>query len=119
MTDSISFKGLRAKGRIGVTAEERAAPQGLIVDLELELDLGPSGRSDDLEDTIDYSRITGGVARLIEETETLLLEHLAQKIADHLLTEPKLDRVTVVLGKERPPIPEEVDGVSVRIVRQR
>ncbi len=119
MTDSIIFKGLRAKGRIGVTEAERAVPQGLIVDLELELDLGPPGLSDDLEDTIDYSKVTGDVARLIEDNEVLLLEHLAQKIADHLLTEPKLGRVTVVLGKERPPVPEEVDGVSVRIERLR
>lgn len=119
MSDSIVFKGLRAQSRIGVTPEERAEPQGLIIDLQLDMDLRPAGASDDLADTVDYSAVTQEVVALAGDSEVLLLERLAQLIADRLLADKRLTGVTVVVGKEAPPIPEEVEGVTVRIVRQR
>ncbi|MFP5298230.1 MAG: dihydroneopterin aldolase [Actinomycetota bacterium] len=119
MSDAIVFKGLRAQGRIGVTAEERATPQYLRIDLELETDLGAAGGSDALGDTVDYSAVTAGVVELVRDNEVALLERLAELIAEHLLADDNLERVTVVVGKEEPPIPEEVHSVQVRIVRQR
>lgn len=119
MSDAIIFKGLRAEGRIGVTAGERATPQALRIDLELERDLTAPGASDDLRDTVDYSAVTAQVVELVRDNEVALLEKLAEAIAEHLLADNNLERVTVVVGKERPPIPEEVHSVQVRIVRQR
>lgn len=119
MSDAIIFRGLRAEARIGVTPEERAEPQFLRIDLELERDLSRASASDDLADTVDYSAVTRRVVEIAGQNEVALLERLGELIAQDLLSDDNLERVTVVLGKERPPIPEEVEAVQVRLVRQR
>lgn len=117
--DAIIFKGLRAQARIGAFDWEREKPQTLIVDLMLERDLSEPGSSDDLVDTIDYGAVTKGMVEFIGSVEVRLLEHLAEVIARKLLEETDVVRVTVEIAKLKPPITEEVDSVSVRIVRAR
>ena len=41
----------------GVNPEERTLGQPYVVDLEVELDLGPAGRSDNLADTVSYTQL--------------------------------------------------------------
>lgn len=119
MSDAILVKGLKCRTRIGVTADERVEPQTVVIDLEIELDLGPAGRSDDLADTLDYSAVVGGVASLAERSESTLLEHLAARICDLILEDARVEGVGVIVGKETPPVPEEVEAVSVRMTRER
>jgi dihydroneopterin aldolase len=52
MTDRITLTGLRARGRHGVYDFERERGQDFVVDVVLELDLGPAARSDDMADTV-------------------------------------------------------------------
>jgi FolB domain-containing protein len=115
--DSIFVRQLRLPVRVGVTAEERARPQFVLLDLDLHVDLGPAGGSDDLSETLDYGAVTSGVATLVEGMEVLLLERLAQAVAEFLLAQDGVAEVTVSVAKETPPIMEETSGVGVRIVR--
>jgi dihydroneopterin aldolase len=117
MMDAIVVEGLRAPTRIGVTNEERAQPQVVIVDLVLHTDLGAAATSDELGDTVDYSTVTTRVADLLASTEAKLLEHLAQRIADSMLALGGIQKVTVEVAKESPPIEEETGRVGVRIER--
>ena len=117
--DSIFVRQLRLPVRVGVTDEERARPQIVLLDLELSRDLAPAGRSDDLDETVDYGAITSGVARLLEGLEVLLLERLAQEVAEFLLNQTGVVNVTVSVAKETPPIEEEAAAVGVTIVRTR
>ncbi len=119
MSDRIRFTRLVAPCHIGVTSEERLEPQNLLIDIELEIDLAQAGSSDDLADTVDYSAITREVVSLCESQEVALLERLAQLIADRMFADNRVTGVSVEVGKETPPIPESVDGVSVKIVRSR
>ena len=52
--DRIELRGLRVLGAHGVLPEEQQRAQPFEVDLDLELDLRPAGRSDALADTVDY-----------------------------------------------------------------
>jgi dihydroneopterin aldolase len=115
--DSIFVRRLRLPVRIGVTPEERARPQFVLLDLDLQRDLSRAGGSDDLAETADYGAITSGVSALLGGMEVLLLERLAQLVAEFLLAQDGVVEVTVSVAKETPPIMEETSGVGVRIVR--
>lgn len=113
----IAIRALRAEARIGVSDEERSAPREVVVDLELETSLDRAGESDDLSDTIDYAAVVTAVTEVIEGGEVRLLEHLAGKIADAMGRFSGIDRVTVEVSK-KPPIPQVVEAVAVRISRE-
>jgi dihydroneopterin aldolase/2-amino-4-hydroxy-6-hydroxymethyldihydropteridine diphosphokinase len=118
MTDHVVVKGLRVPVRVGVTPEERARPQVVVVDLDVTTDLSAAGSSDDLEDTIDYAALVSSVDTLLREDEANLLEALAQRIVEEVAEIKEATGVTVEVSKEIVPITEKVDGVTVRIERQ-
>jgi dihydroneopterin aldolase len=119
MTDLIRVRDLRLRTRIGVSDEERAVAREVIVDFDLETDTRRAGVSDELADTIDYHQAVVAVAELVENAETRLLEHLAEKIAARLTALSGADEVILEIRKESPPIVEaEVGSVSVRIERR-
>ena len=115
--DAIFVRGLVAETRVGVPEEERAAPQTVILDVELYLDLRAAGHSDDLNETLDYGAVTAGLVDLLGTIETKLLEHLAERMASYLLGLGKLRRVVVQVTKASPPIVETTEAVGVRIER--
>ena len=117
--DAIVIEGLTAKTRVGATDEERAEPQGVVVDLVIGLDLGPAGRSDELEQTVDYAAVTQEVGEFLASASAALLEHLAEQIAGILLAHNGVDNVSVNIAKEYPPVRENVRGIAVRIERKR
>jgi dihydroneopterin aldolase len=119
MTDLIRVRDLRLRTRIGVSDEERAVAREVIVDFDLETDTRRAGVSDELADTIDYHQAVVAVAELVENAETRLLEHLAEKIAARLTALSGAGEVILEIRKESPPIVEaEVGSVSVRIERR-
>jgi dihydroneopterin aldolase len=115
---TIAVEGLRLRGRCGVTAEERALGQTLVVDVRLTPASCPGAETDQLDGTIDY----GGVVRLVVETveggEFSLLERLATVIADRLW-QPGLDELTVRVRKIDPPVAAPAEAAAVEILRRR
>lgn len=118
MSDRIVLRDLRVSTRVGVGDEERSHPQGVLIDVTIEVDLSAAGASDDLTDTIDYAAVIDRVARLVEGAETRLLEHLAQRVADEMSGVEGAERVTVKIAKESPPVPEDIGEVAVEIERE-
>src|SRR5438093_13110582 len=119
MSDVIRVRGLRGQSRIGATPQERAAPQTLVINLDLRADLDTAGSSDDLVDTVDYAAAISSVARLVSRGERALLEKVAHEIAVELLDIRGVEGVTVEVMKQPPPVSEEVDSVSVVVERSR
>lgn len=117
MSDHILISGLRVETRVGWTDEERATPQFVLVDLDLEIDTEVSSASDDLRDTVDYAGVISDVARHVSARETRLLERLAAEVAEMVSAVNGVKRVSVEIGKEVVPVPEEVDRVAVRVER--
>jgi dihydroneopterin aldolase len=112
---TILVSGLEALGVHGVLPEEQARAQPFGVDLELDVDLGPAGASDDLADTIDYSAVIAMTVRIIETEHYQLLERLATRIAAACREDERVRAVTVTVRKLRPPVPAALDHVGVRI----
>jgi dihydroneopterin aldolase len=119
MADRIELRGLRAVGTHGALPEERDRSQPFEVDIDIEADLGPAGRSDVLGDTVDYGAVTGAVVDVIAGRHAELLEHLAERIAAAVLevAGPIAGSVTVTVRKLRPPVPADLASAGVRITR--
>ena len=120
MTDLIQLRGLRVDAICGVLPHERTTPQPLELDLDLEADLGPAGRSDDLADTIDYGAVTEAVERVVLTLEPQLLERLADAVAEAVLDlDDRVRAVTVAVRKLSPPVAQVLATSGVRITRAR
>jgi dihydroneopterin aldolase len=118
-SDRIELRGLRALGVIGVLPEERERAQPFELDIALEADLGPAGQTDDLADTIDYGHAVALAERVVTTEQHLLLERVAQRVADELLGLDGVAAVEVTIRKLRPPVPQDLASSAVTIVRHR
>jgi dihydroneopterin aldolase len=118
-TDVIELRGLRAAGICGALPEEQERAQPLEVDLDVVADLGPAGRSDALEDTVDYGALAAAVEGVITTERFVLLERLAARVSEVVLQDPRVVEVTVAVRKLRPPVPQLLDTSGVRITRRR
>ena len=73
--------GIVCRSRIGVTREERAEPQELLVDIEVTLTAQPLGTPDDLGETVDYAELAAIAQAVAARDEYRLVETLAARIA--------------------------------------
>ncbi len=117
MSDQIRISELRVMTVIGALPHEREARQPLQVDLVLDVDLHDAGWSDDLDDTVHYGLVAERVVDVASEAKDVLLERLASRIADEVLTFPRVDAVEVTVTKLRPPVP--VDAGTTAVVMRR
>jgi dihydroneopterin aldolase len=119
MTDRITLTGLRVRGHHGVFGHERRDGQDFVVDVALDLDLGPAAASDELADTVDYGTLAGKVADIVAGEPVNLLETLAGRIAATCLADVRVGSVSVTVHKPQAPIPLSFQDVSVTVVRAR
>ena len=120
MTDKIILNGIEVMGRHGCSAEERQHEQLFIVDAELYLDLSRSGKSDDINDTVDYVQVIGDIKKIVGGKSRTLIEAVAQEIAETLLRKYfRLNGIKIILRKVHPPIEDSFSGAAVQIVRSR
>ena len=120
MADRIVLTNLQVEGVGGVHDWERMAPQPWEVDVELVLDLGGAGRSDDLTRTIDYGPVARLVKAVIEGRGSRLIESFAEAIAHDVLTAyPSVDEVVVRVRKPAVQLAVPVDHAAVEITRRR
>ncbi|MFN2588332.1 MAG: dihydroneopterin aldolase [Actinomycetota bacterium] len=117
MSDHLLIAGLRVETRVGWSDEERAEPQAVLIDLDVETELGPPAASDDLADTVDYAATIAEVAEHVAAQETRLLERLAGDVAELVSAKKGVKSVTVEIAKEVVPISQEVERVAVRVTR--
>ena len=97
--DRIYLQGLKVACTIGTRPEERKRTQEIGIDVCLHLDLEDPGRSDRLEDTVDYGHLAGEITAMAERSSFQLLERLAEEVASLVLAHPKVERVEVKVSK--------------------
>ena len=119
MSDRILLEGMRFEGIHGVYPEEQVAPQAFDLDVELALNLQPAGLNDDLEQTVDYSKVYATCRQIVESTRFNLLEALAEAIAHELLTGFPIAEVTVRVRKPGVRLGGPLRAAGVEIVRRR
>ena len=117
--DSIEITGIRCYGYTGFLPEERTLGQWFEVDLTLWLDLATSGKSDDLEDSIDYREAIAIVKHIVKTAKFALVEKLANVIAEDILKLEPVTKIRVKLTKPAAPIPDFSGKISIDITRNR
>lgn len=117
--DQIRLTGIRATGKHGVLDFEHERAQTFVVDATLFLDLAAAGRSDDLNDTVDYGAVAKGIVSIIEGEHVDLIERLADRIAAMILSFHDVARAQVTVHKPNAPITVPFDDVSVTVERAR
>jgi dihydroneopterin aldolase len=117
--DEITLTGLRVFGRHGVYDEERRVGQDFVVDVTLRLDTRRAAATDDVADTVHYGELAEQIAAIVGGEPVDLLETLAARIADQVLTADLVDSVRVTVHKPYAPIPLSFTDVSVTIDRAR
>jgi len=117
--DRVFIEGIKFHGYHGLTQMEREVGVRLSVDVSLELDLEPSGRSDKVRDTVDYRGVHQRVISVGRESSHYLLESYAITLLDVLFRDFTADRITVTVRKETPVLAGVVDSVGVEVSRER
>ena len=116
--DRVLLEGMSFHGRHGVRGAERDQPQEFRVDVEVDCDLSEPGRTDRVEDTVDYRQVRAIAKEVIEGESQKLIETLAARIADRVLKLEKVAGVEVRISK-RPQSMLPIDAAAVRIYRTR
>ncbi|MDP9452998.1 MAG: dihydroneopterin aldolase [Actinomycetota bacterium] len=117
--ERIELRGLRLLGRCGAEPAERAEPQPLEIDLDVSADLARAASTDELAHTVDYAAVCDATVSAVE-APVVLLEHLAQRIADAVLAaDGRIEVVDVAVRKLRPPVPHDLASAGVRLTRTR
>jgi len=97
--DRIFIRDLALRCIIGIFPEERREKQDIVINIEMHTDLRRAGRSDNLADTVDYKAIKKAVLKLVEESDFLLIEALAENVARIALSDEKVQQVVVTIDK--------------------
>ena len=114
--DRIHIRDLGARCIVGINPDERVTRQDVVINLTLYADLRKAARSDRLADTVDYKAVKQKVLTLVEGSSFLLLERLAEAIADACLAQTGVRRVRVLV--EKPAALRFARTVGVEIVRE-
>jgi D-erythro-7,8-dihydroneopterin triphosphate epimerase len=115
--DQIAISDLRFRCIVGLGEDERREKQDIVTQIVLFADLRAAGRSDAIEDTVDYKALKKQILAAAERSQFRLIESLAQSIADVCLGHDRVERVAVTV--EKPGALRFARTVSVRIVRDR
>ncbi|MDQ6855817.1 MAG: dihydroneopterin aldolase [Candidatus Dormibacteraeota bacterium] len=117
-SDRLLLEGLQFFGHHGDVEAERALGGRVDVDVEIRSDLSTAGRSDQLQDTVDYVRCYEAVRQVVENKQHNLLEKVAEEIASALLSDERIASVRVRVAKQ-PPLAGIFHRFAVVIERER
>ena len=116
-TDRIHIRDLCLRCIVGIYPQERREKQDVVLQITLHADCRKAGQSDRIEDTVDYKAIKKSVVAMVEASQCLLVERLAQQVADLCLADPGVQAVDVTV--EKPGALRFARTVAVEIHRRR
>ncbi|MBA3074654.1 MAG: dihydroneopterin aldolase [Anaerolineae bacterium] len=114
--DKILIKDLLIRGVIGISEREREQPQDILVNIEISADISTAGKSDNVEDSVNYRTIAKKVLAHTETIKRYTVEALAEDIAKLCLEDNKVQSVLVRV--EKPGAVRFSRSVGVEIIRK-
>lgn len=115
--DTVFVRGLEVECIIGFIDWERRIKQKVVLDLELPVDCARAAVSDDVIDTLDYMSVASRVREFVGQSQFMLVETMAHRLALLLLEEFGMEWIRLSINK-----PGAVRGsrdVGVSIERRR
>lgn len=115
MTSKIYLENLRIYAYHGVLPEETIIGTYYILNVEVHADLWKAVGTDDLTDTINYAELNG-IIHAEMKIPSKLMEHVAGRIMKQISSKfPQISFIKIKITKTNPPMPGEMEGVSVEI----
>ena len=97
--DKIIISDLEVFYRVGITEEERARPQRLLLGVEMAHDFKTAVTRDNLADTIDYAAVSERLLHFGDDSQWELIETLAADLAAMILDQFSPKKVSVEVKK--------------------
>jgi dihydroneopterin aldolase len=97
--DIVYIRDLKVETIIGIFDWEREVRQTVSLDLEMATDITAAAESDSIDHTLDYKAVAKRLISFIEDSESQLVETLAEKIADIVLQEFEVPWLRLRLSK--------------------
>lgn len=98
--DIIYLSDLRIDTIIGIYDWERRVKQTIILDLEMAADISAAAHSDNIENTLNYKAVAKRLFAYVGDSEFELVETLAEKVAELILTEFNVPWLRLKLNKQ-------------------
>ncbi|MEQ8288193.1 MAG: dihydroneopterin aldolase [Gammaproteobacteria bacterium] len=98
--DIIYLRDLRIDTVIGIYDWERRMKQTVILDIEMGTDIRAAASSDNIEDTLNYKDVAKRIMSFVGDSEFELVETLAEKVTDIILSEFNTHWVKLTLNKK-------------------
>jgi dihydroneopterin aldolase len=86
-TDVVYLKDLRIETVIGIYDWERQIKQTVVLDIEMASDIAAAAATDSIEDALNYKSIAKRLIDFVGNSEFQLVETLAERIAQIIITE--------------------------------
>lgn len=111
----VFIHAMKLKASIGIFDHEKARKQMIIIDVDLTVDDVP--HEDDIENVVNYKLIVEDIEAYVEAGHVLLVESMADKIAEICLKDKLVKRALVKIEKPEAFIHVGAVGVSVERCR--
>ena len=115
--DMLRIRNMTFYGYHGLLDEEATLGQQFEVDVDVAGDFRGWSKMGPHPAAVDYPRVCELVEHVVTKERFGLIEALADRIADVLLSALQLQHVVVRVRKPNPPVPTQFDGVEVEVHR--
>jgi dihydroneopterin aldolase len=119
LNDRIDLKGIEVYAKHGVLSHEQEKAQVFRVDVTAFTDMTVAAQTDDLSDALDYSVLAMEVREAVGSESHKLMETVATKVSDAVMSHPQVTRSIVTIHKPDAPIDLVFSDVSVTLERTR
>ncbi|MDT8347260.1 MAG: dihydroneopterin aldolase [Flavobacteriaceae bacterium] len=109
---SIKLNDIRIFAQHGCMQEERKIGSDYLVQLHVKAHVSKAAESDDLNDTVDYVWLLDVVKIAMAEPSNLL-EEVAKRIIDAIVTDERIHSIAVEIQKINPPIEGDIASVEL------
>ena len=113
--DKVFIENLEIETIIGIFGWEREVKQIVRISLEMSFDISKAGRSDKIDDALDYKKIGKSIVNLVENSSFFLVEKMAEEIASLVLKNKQIEKIK--LRVEKPGALRGSKSVGVEILR--
>lgn len=97
--DYLHIDSLLFRGKHGAYAQERSVEQEFAISVRLGVETEMAGKSDRLEETVNYKEVKDKIQKVIEGESRYLIEKIAEEIAASILEDSRIKTVEITLKK--------------------
>ncbi len=113
----IRIHDLCIRAIIGTHSWERENKQDIVLNIKVEYNASDPAKSDILKDALNYEAMAENAVRIVKRSRCLLLEKLAAKVLDGIMSDQRILEASVRVDK--PQALAQAKSVSVEISKER